>query len=219
MAIDLRRELGELRRAILSMGSLVEQRVEQAIEALFTGNVDVAREVRLGDRDVDTMDVDIERRCLRILALSQPVATDLRFVLAVMRINNDLERIGDEARSIAKRVIDLSEATPIEFPQALRQMADAARRMLADALTALTEEDADLSRRIKRADEQVDSLQKEIFAWIQTEIPRHVEATRAAIDLLSAARRLERIADLSTNIAEDVIFLAEGSLVRHEQEE
>jgi phosphate transport system protein len=218
MAIDLHQELTELRRAILSMGSIVEQRVEQVVDAIFASNTELAQRVREGDRTIDEMDVDIERRCLRILALSHPVAVDLRFVLAVTRINNDLERIGDEAKSIAKRVLDLGDTTPVEFPDALRQMADASRRMLGEALTALADEDPNLCRRIRHEDEQVDALQKEIFTWIQQEIPRHVEATRAAIDVLSIARRLERIGDLSTNIAEDVIFLSEGSLVRHVRE-
>ncbi len=217
MPIDLPRELIELRRAILTMGSVVEQRVEQAIRALMECDADLAETVRHGDREIDVMDVDIETECLRILALSQPMATDLRFVLSVMRINTDLERIGDEAKSISKRVLDLAQRGPVSLPPALVQMADASRRMLSDALTALAEEDAVVSRRIRRADQQVDDLQKEIFVWVQEEIPAHVEATPVAINILSVARRLERIADLSTNIAEDVIFLAEGSLVRHEK--
>ena len=215
MPIELRRELTELRRAILTMGSAVEERVKQANQGLLDGRRDLAEHVRNGDHEIDAMDVDIEAACLRILALSHPVAADLRFVLSVLRINNDLERIGDEAKSIAKRVLDLDENRPIKYPDGLYTMAEASMRMLSDALTALAEEDVELCRRIKRNDQQVDDLQKEIFAWVQKEIPRHVEATPAAIDILSIARRFERIADLATNIAEDVMFLAEGSLVRH----
>jgi phosphate transport system protein len=217
MPIDLHKELTELRRSILTMGSVVEQRVGQVTDALFRGDLEQARSVRGGDREIDEMDVDIEAECLRVLALSQPVAADLRFVLAVMRINGELERIGDQAKSIAKRVIDLSETNPLEVPLTLRKMAQASRGMLGDALTALAEENAALSRQVLASDEQVDTYQKEIFAWIQEEIPRHVDATRAAIDLLSVARRLERIADLATNIAENVIFFVEGAQVRHAQ--
>ncbi|MHC4082605.1 MAG: phosphate signaling complex protein PhoU [Planctomycetota bacterium] len=215
MPIDLHKELTELRRTILTMGSLVEQRVEQAIDALLRGELDEARSVRLGDRDIDEMDVDIEAECLRVLALSQPVAADLRFVLAALRINGELERIGDQAKSIAKRVIDLGQAGPVEVPVTLREMAAASRKMLSDALTALSEEDPRLCRQVLAADDQVDAYQKQIFAWVQEEIPRHVDGTRAVIDLLSVAQRLERIADLATNIAENVIFLVEGSQVRH----
>ncbi len=218
MPIQLVKELTELRRAILTMGSAVEQRVDQATEALLQNRADLARAVREGDTEIDQMDVDIEAECLRILALSQPVAADLRLVLAVFRINNELERIGDEARGIAKRVLDLSEANPLDIPPVLRHMAQAAREMLGDSLTALAQSNASLARSVRAADEQVDEYQKQMFAWIQEEIPRHVDALRAAIDLLSVARRFERIADLSTNIAEDVIFLIEGSQVRHARE-
>ncbi len=218
MPIQLAKELTELRRAILTMGSAVEQRVDQATEALLQNRADLARAVREGDSEIDQMDVDIEAECLRILALSQPVAADLRLVLAVFRINNELERIGDEARGIAKRVLDLSEANPLEIPSVLRHMAQAAREMLGDALTALAQSNGSLARSVRAADQQVDEYQKQMFAWIQEEIPRHVDALRAAIDLLSVARRFERIADLSTNIAEDVIFLIEGSQVRHARE-
>jgi phosphate transport system protein len=207
--------LTDLRRAILTMGSAVEQRVGDAIEALFRNRVDLAERVRHGDREIDAMDVDIEAECLRILALAQPVAADLRFVLAVLRMNTDFERIGDEAKSIARRVLDLAEADAIEYPPILHEMAEASRNMLGDALTALTDGNADLGRQVRQADETVDELQKKVIVWVQEEIPRRVEATRAAIDILSIARRLERIADLATNVAEDVIFLIEGAQVRH----
>jgi phosphate transport system protein len=215
MPIDLRRELTELRRAILGMGSVVEQRVDRVLDALDRGDVELARTVRTSDREIDEMENDIESECLRVLALCQPVAADLRLVMTVLRINGTLERIGDNAKSIAKRIIDLGPANPHAPPRTLAVMAEAARGMLADALTGLAEHDAALCRRVRGADEQVDAHQKEIFTWIQEEIPRRVDATRAAINYLSIARRLERIADLATNIAEDVIFLVEGALVRH----
>lgn len=215
--MELVKELTLLRRSILSMGALVEQRVLMAIDGLFNHDLDSSLTVRKGDDEIDRMEVQIEEACLRILALSHPVAKDLRFVLAVMRINSDLERIGDLARSVAKRAMNLEDLGPIEFPSGLREMADAARQMLADALASLTDGDVQLARRIRKADKRVDDLQKEVFAWVQREIPLHVETTRAAIDVLSVARKLERIADMTTNIAEDVIFLIEGELVRHTQ--
>jgi phosphate transport system protein len=215
MPIDLHRELVELRRAILTMGGVVEQRVEQVIDAMERGDVELARTVREGDREIDEMDNDIESECLRVLALCQPVAADLRLVMAVLRVNSALERVGDNAKSMAKRVIDLGPAGSVEQPLTLRMMAHAARGMLADALTGLAEQDANLCRHVREADEQVDAYQKEIIGWVQDAIPRHVDTTPAAINFLSIARRLERIADLATNIAEDVIFLVEGALVRH----
>lgn len=215
MPIDLQTELTYLRRSILSMGALVEQRVHMSIDGLLHNDLEAAMTVKKGDDEVDAMEVRIEEACLRILALSHPVAKDLRFVLAVMRINNDLERIGDLARSVAKRALHLADARPIDLPAGMEKMANATRQMLADSLASLTEGDVELARRIRAADKRVDDLLKEIFAWVQTEIPRHVETTKTSIDILSVARRFERISDLATNIAEDVIFLIEGELVRH----
>jgi phosphate transport system protein len=215
MPIDLQAELTELRRGILTMGAAVEGRVRQAVEALLHRDREAARVVRKGDNEIDRMELDIEEECLRILALSQPVAGDLRFVLSVMRINSEFERIGDLARSIAKRVNALSKLAPSDIPDALVRMAEETEQMLSDALTALTEEDAVLARRVRRADERVDDLQKEMYHWVKQEIPLHVESTATSIEYLSIARKLERVADLSTNISEEVIFLVEGRVVRH----
>jgi len=213
--IDLPVKLTELKQAILVMGANVEHRVKQATMAILNRDEAAAATVRAGDDEIDRMELDIEEECLRILALSHPVAGDLRFVLAVMRINSELERIADLARSIAKRAQDLQRMETLSFPPGLKLMAEETRGMLSGVLTALSDQDADFARRIRLADDRVDDLLKEIFAWIQEEIPRHVEHTEQAIDVLSVARKLERIADLATNMAEEVIFLIEGEIVRH----
>ena len=215
MPIDLPVKLTELKQAILVMGANVEHRVKQATMAILNRDEAAAATVRAGDDEIDRMELDIEEECLRILALSHPVAGDLRFVLAVMRINSELERIADLARSIAKRAQDLQRMETLSFPPGLKLMAEETRGMLSGVLTALSDQDADFARRIRLADDRVDDLLKEIFAWIQEEIPRHVEHTEQAIDVLSVARKLERIADLATNMAEEVIFLIEGEIVRH----
>jgi phosphate transport system protein len=217
MPINLVSELTELRRGILTMGASVEQRVSRAISGLLEHNIEAARIVRTGDREIDAMEIDIESECLRVLALTQPVAGDLRFVLAVLRINNDLERVGDLAKSIAKRVLALEECPRVEIPRVVIDMAAAAKRMLGDALGALADGDAELSRSVRRSDQRVDDLQKEVFVWAHDEIRRHIEHTEAVLDLLSIARKLERIADIATNIAEDVIFIISGSVVRHQK--
>lgn len=217
MTVELERELTDLRRSILAMGAAVEQRVRMVAAALRDHDVVPARTVREGDDEIDEMDLGIEAECLQILALSQPVAGDLRFVLAVMRINSDLERIGDCAKSMGKRILSLERGTAIELPPGLLEMADRTRRMLADALGALAKNDVDLAGSVRRADDRVDELQKELFAWGTRTIPRHVETTSSAIDVLSIARQLERAADLSTNIAEDVLFIVEGEVVRHDR--
>lgn len=218
MSVDLHKELLNLRRHILSMGASVEGRVSETIDALFKQNMEEARRIRTSDDEIDAMELDIEQETLRLLALTQPVAADLRFILAVVRINTDLERIADLAKSIAKRVLAMSEDSEmIDLPPALHEMADRTRRMLNDSLAALANNDAELCNNIRKADDQVDDLLKEIFAWAQSEIPKHVEATPAVLNVLSIARKLERIADMTTNIAEDVIFIASGTVVRHDR--
>jgi phosphate transport system protein len=216
MAIDLLKEMTALRRMILSMGAAVEQRVQRATTALLDHDLETALLVRTGDREIDQMELEIEEECLRVLALLHPVAGDLRFVLAVMRINANLERIADMAKGIAKRVLDLEELHRVEHPPSLRLMAESTCRMLAEALRALSDQSAAIAYRVRNDDQRIDDLLKEIFTWAQSEIPHHIENTEAAIHLLSVARKLERIADVATNIAEDVIFFAEGSLVRHD---
>ncbi len=218
MAIVLTTELVELRKAILTMGAAVEQRLNQAINAMLQHDQAAAESVRAGDDEIDEMEIRIEQECLRVLALSHPVAGDLRFVLAVMRINSNLERIADHANSIAKRVLDLEHLPAIKVPDALLKMISETREMFTSALKALADGDAALARKVRRSDQRVDDLLKEIFEWVRTVLTNQSESSEAVIDLLSVSRKIERIADVSTNIAEDVIFLTEGAVVRHERE-
>ena len=153
---------------------------------------------------------------MRLLALAQPVAGDLRLILSVIRISGQLERVADLARGIAKKLIKVSALDAIAIPGAMTDLAFATRTMLSDALAALANEDAALCRQVRRSDQRVDDLYKEILIWGREEIPQHPEAAAAAIDVLTIAQRFERIADMTTNIAEDVIFLVEGRVVRHE---
>jgi len=215
MGMSLVNELVEVRRSILSMAASVERQVHRALSALTNKDIALARLVKAGDEEINQLELDIENECLKIFALTHPVASDLRFVMAVLRINSNLERIGDKAKSIAKRIIDLTDCIPLAFPPVMTDMCEKTRKMLGDALTALANEDAELGRSVRMSDDDVDFLQKEIFNWAHEEIPRHVESTHAVIDVLSISRALERIADLSAAIAEDVIFLVEGSIVRH----
>ena len=215
MAIDLQNELTELRRMILAQGAIVERRLSIAARAVRERDFEGARSVRHGDRVVDDAEVEIEEVCMRILALSQPVASDLRFVLAVLRVNADLERIGDLAKSVAKRMLALEEAAYVDLPPSVRSMAEQAETMVGDTLGALADEDCNRARRVRRADDRLDDLQREVFTWAHHLIPEQVEATETVINILSIARSLERVGDLATNIAEDVIFLVEGMIVRH----
>ena len=216
MAIDLQTEILNLRRSLLAMGAATERRLALASRALTEGDIAAAQEVKAGDTEVDTMEVELETQCMRILALGAPVAHDLRFVLSVVRISSDFERIADLSRGIAKKVIRWSAGNgPTEVPGALCDMASAAQAMLADVLAALSDEDADRCREVRRADRQVDNLNKEVVAMSRQLIQDDVSRTAEAIDMMQIAQRLERVADIATNIAEDVIFLVEGRVVRH----
>ncbi len=215
MPAELLDQLVSLRRTLLTMGAISEQRVNQALDALINFDKTLAEEVRAKDDDLDEMEVDIEAECLRILALHHPVARDLRFVLAAIRINADLERLGDLAKGISKRLLLIPEGEQIPNPPALAEMADAVRKILADSLKSLSEDDAELASAVRRADEYIDDKQREMFTWAEAEIPEHVATAQSVIHMLFAVRSIERIADLATNIAEDVIFYVEGSIVRH----
>lgn len=217
MAIDLKTEIVNLRRGLLAMGAATEQRLDFAVRALLEQDVAAAAAVKAGDNEIDAMEVDLETQCMKVLALGAPVAHDLRFVLSVVRISADFERIADLSRGIAKKVIRWSDSSrPVEVPGALADMAEAAKTMLADVLAALSDEDPELCREVRRADRRVDDLNKEVVAGARQLIQDDVKRTAEGIDLMQIAQRLERIADISTNIAEDVIFLVEGRVVRHE---
>jgi phosphate transport system protein len=217
MAIDLQTEMLTLRRNLLAMGAATEQRLSLATSALVEGDVDAARAVKSGDAEIDAMEVDLETQCMRILALGSPVAHDLRFVLSVIRISADFERIADLSRGIAKKVLRWGNGNgPTEVPGALADMASSASAMLGDVLAALSDEDVERCREVRRADRRVDDLNKEVVATSRQLIHDDVSRTAEAIDMMQIAQRLERIADIATNIAEDVIFLAEGRVVRHE---
>ena len=217
MAIDLKTEIINIRRGLLAMGAATEQRLDFAVRALLEQDVAAAAAVKAGDNEIDAMEVDLETQCMKVLALGAPVAHDLRFVLSVVRISADFERIADLSRGIAKKVIRWSDSSrPVEVPGALADMAEASKTMLADVLAALADEDPELCREVRRADRRVDDLNKEVVAGARQLIQDDVSRTPEGIDLMQIAQRLERIADITTNIAEDVIFLIEGRVVRHE---
>ncbi len=198
------------------MGALVEQRVNDIVDSLIDSNLATAEAVRNGDDEIDQMEVSIEAQCMRLLALAHPVATDLRFVLAVIRISGELERIGDLARGIAKRIIKLSQVDAVELPSSLIDLAFGSRTMLSDVLSAMGSEDAQLCRQVRRSDQRIDDIHKTVLVWAREEIPKSSESASMAIEFLSIAQRFERIADLAAHVADDVIFLIEGRVVRHQ---
>ena len=165
------------------------------------------------------MEVELEEECLKILALYQPVAADLRFVVAVLKINNDLERMGDLAKNIAKRVAQLDNAGPVELPPEIRSMATQAEEMVRECLAAVIDGDTVLARRIREQDDLVDEQRQRVRKRILAGIGDNPENVEALLRLNSITKHIERIADMATNVAEDVIYMVEGEIVRHRADE
>ena len=196
----------------------MEDKVQRAVEAFTTRDDILAACVVDEDNDVDQMEVDIEEECLKLLALYQPVATDLRFIIAVLKINNDLERIGDEAVNIAERSLFLAQHEPVGDFFDFTDMAQKTQAMLRRSLDALVSLDPDLARAVGAADDEVDELNRQMYLLVQQAMRRQPEKIEQFIHYLSTSRHLERIADYATNIAEDVVYMIEGEVVRHKPE-
>ena len=219
MSKHLLRDLERVKKEILEMGTLVEAATNKAITALIDRRPELAEEVMAGDDTIDEKEVTIEEECLKILALHQPVAADLRFTVAVMKVGNDLERMGDLAINIAERAVYLSTHDPIEVPLDFGRMVEKVQTMLRECLDAMVNLDTTLARKICRGDEEVDAINREMFVILQDLMYRKPETIKRAVHTLSASRHLERIADLATNIAEDVVFMVEGEVIRHRLED
>ncbi len=215
MSHEMELELVRLKRELLTMSARTESRVTEACQSLLDRDYRLAEHVRVSDDEIDQMEVDIEAACLRVLALYQPMASDLRFVLAAMRINSALERMADLARSVAKRAMKIAEKPPVAVPDELREMVEFTRRMVADTMLSLSQQDVELAKQVRRSDPAIDAKNRELYAWVIREIPSHVDQVQTIIDLLLAARTIERIGDTASQIAEDVIFMIGGAIVRH----
>jgi phosphate transport system protein len=216
MSKHLQRDLESLKRQILEMGSLSEGALRDAVEALLERRMEPAETVIRRDKEIDVREVEIEEECLKVLALHQPVAQDLRFLVAVLKVNNDLERIGDHAQNIAKRAVKMARDGWKEAPPpGLRKMTDRVLQMLKRSLDALVRMDPQAARAVCREDDDVDALLKELFQSQMERMAKHPDWIPHLMGDLSVARNLERIADLATNIAEDVVFTVEGEVIRH----
>jgi phosphate transport system protein len=215
MSVNLQSRVIELRRNLLALGALVEQRVACMINVIRDGDVELARQVRAGDAEIDQMQIELETECMRLLALGSPVASDLRLILTAMRVSNELERIADMCKGISKRVIRMVDSGNYRYPPSLLQMANAAATMLSDVLVAFSNEDIKLCLEVRHADGYVDELNREVVVWAREWIAQDVGKTAAALELLAVSQRVERLADIVTAIAEDTVFLVEGRIVRH----
>jgi phosphate transport system protein len=215
MARYLLRELDKIKKQILSLGAMVEDRVRMATKAIEDRDASTARKIIDSDWEIDEMEVDVEEECLKILALHQPVAVDLRFIITAIKINNDLERIGDQAVNIAERVLNVSKRPDFGFVFDYSTMAEQTEAMLRMSLDALVNLDVDLAFKVITLDDEVDAIKKDAYDRIKKAIKENPDRVGSLINLLLISRHLERLADHATNIAEEVIYLIEGEIVRH----
>lgn len=216
MTVLMNRELDALKKRLLALSAVVESKFAQAIQALLERDESLARKVANGDKEVDVLEVALEEECLKVLALHQPVATDLRLIVSILKMNNDLERTGDLAVNIAKRSIDLSGSQKSRAPYDLEQMANMVQQMLKMSLDALVERNAQKALDTIKLDDEVDKLHRDNFTRVKEAIGQNPAQIDDLILYLSFSRYLERIADLATNIAEDVVYLISGEIIRHE---
>ena len=208
-------ELDALKQTLLAMGGVVEDQIRRVMRALIERDDDLAREVIERDRQVNAYDVEIDEKCVELLALHQPAAGDLRFITTAMKIVTDLERIGDQAVNIAQRAIELSREPQLKPYVDLPRMAERAERMVKESLDAFVSRDTTLARRVCAADAEVDALKEQIFRELLTFMMEDARTIPRAIRLILISRFLERVADHATNIAEMVIYLVESKMVRH----
>ncbi len=220
MSVHLHKAIESLKKRILALGALVEDSVSKALIAAEQRDMALAQQVIDGDTTIDMLEVEVEEECLKILALHQPVATDLRFIVAVLKINNDLERIGDLACNIASRARKMAALTApakshIDFQGAEIKV----RTMLHKSLEALVNVDENLAKWVWAQDEQIDDINRSVHKQVLQALKESPDDVERLILLLSVSRNLERIGDHSTNIAEDILYMIGGEIVRHSKVE
>ena len=215
MSIHLQKDLEHLDKELLILSSMVEDATNRAMLALVDRRLDLARQVMREDDRINHREVLIEEECLKMLALHQPVAADLRFIVAVLKVNNDLERVGDLAVNIAERAAYLATQEPLQVSLDFPKMAEGVRDMVRKSLDALSNMNPRLARHVLSMDDEIDEANRKMFDILQELMHRDPSTIERAVHLLSASRYLERIADLATNIAQDVVYMSEGRLIRH----
>lgn len=216
MTRQYQRQIDKVKKMILQLTALVEETLQASVKATTERNIELAQRVVVADAEIDQFEVEIEEECLKLLALYQPVAIDLRYIVAVLKINNDLERIGDLAVNIAKRALEVFQSgESIEVPFDLAAMLSRTVSMVKRSSDALVDLDTELAQNVRESDDEIDDLHRQAFKVTQAQIREHPERVESYISYLSMSRNLERIADHATNIAEDVIYMVNGDIVRH----
>jgi len=213
-------ELAQLKQRLLDMSEQAEHLVERSITALLDRDREVAEEVIAGDKVLNLLEVEVERRAVALLALQQPMARDLRFIIGTIKVSGELERVGDHAVNIAEGALRLIEqGTLLATDPEIEDMARRARAMLSDSLDAFTRADGALGRDVCKADDAVDALHNSVFRILLTHMMEDARTITPSLELLLVSRNLERVADLATNIGEDAVYLAEGKQIKHHFED
>lgn len=221
MSVHLENALSNLKGKLLTLSSMVEKSCQQAVRSVKDRNIEMAQQVIDEDDKIDLFEVEVEEDCLKILALYQPVAIDLRIVISCLKINNDLERIGDLAKNISSKSIFISQNDPIEFPFDFKGMTTQTALMLNNALKSFVDMNPKLAKEVCEADSEVDKIHYNMYKRIYKELkkePDNEVHAELLVGYLSISRSLERIADYTTNIAEDVIYMVEGKIIRHNRD-
>ncbi len=219
MITHLQRETTKLKKRIVELSAEVEQSIELSYEALADLDTAKARAVVANDTVIDELEVDIEEDCLKIMALYQPVAADLRMVVGVLKMNNDLERMGDLSVNIAEYVIEIAKLDPVTVPDRFRTIFTKALNQVRLSLNAMVNADSTLARQVCRQDDAIDELNVELIHGLRRQVIAEPENAPAYLFLISVSRSVERIADYATNIAEDVFYMVEGRIIRHHLED
>jgi phosphate transport system protein len=218
MAVHLQKEIDKLKKQIVLLAGTVEKRVADAVKSIDQRDAQLAQQIKDSDQIIDQTEIEVEEECLKTLALYQPVAMDLRFIVAVLKINSDLERIGDEAVNIAGRSLNINAYPRIEINFDLKTLARNVMAMLKRSLDALVNMDAALAHSVIDSDDEIDETVRVLFQQVKNEIRRQPEKIDYIIEYMRINRHLERIADHATNIAEDIVYMIEGKIVRHNYE-
>lgn len=218
MRIHFQRDVDKLKKRILALSAEVENDVRMSVEAIEQRDENLARQVLKREYETNVMEVDVEEECLKILALHQPVAADLRYVIAVLKINQDLERIGDLAVHIAERGLFLCGQPPVNSPFRLGEMAEKSQAMLKKVLDAFVNMDEAAARDVCAADNEIDAINRDVARRVKEAVMQNPAQFETLLQIMHIARHLERIADHTTNIAEDLIYLIQGRIVRHTPE-
>ena len=213
------REIENLKKLILSLGAIVEEQIQRSMLSMERRDIELADEVIARDKEIDSLEILIEEECLKILALYQPVAKELRFVVAVLKMNNDLERMGDLASNIAKRARYLSKKERTDIVEEFAGISGKVQAMVKKSLDALVNTDVNLAREVLAADDEDDRLTKQMLKRTISFIEKDPERTKDYFSIRSISKNLERIADSATNIAEDVVYLCNGEIIRHQTDD